>query len=117
WRPEATVFLANRNMPLTVQWSKAEGKPTSWRWRGANLQIAASSASPLQLGLQGGATFERISNTMRFSLSNNYLRLLNGSSREVIVIYDVGTRRAWLVPLLSVMHHMVLTYCRDIRVR
>lgn len=114
WRSAAAVLLGTERLPPTVGWSKAERKRTSWTWKGANLQAMANSAAPAQIGLQGGLTFERSTNVLRFDRSRNYLRLLNSSSREAIIIYDVESQRAWLVSLLSTIHHMAVRYCRDI---
>ena len=82
-----------------------------------NLQALASSAAPVQIGLQVGVTFERAYNTLCFDVSRNYLKLLNSSSREALLIYDIATQRAWLVPLLSIMHHMAWVYCPDIPIQ
>jgi hypothetical protein len=40
------------------------------------------------------------------------MKLLNDSSREPAVLDDVDGRRAWLLPKLSVIHHMVLAYSK-----
>ncbi|KAK2753560.1 hypothetical protein FQN54_007337 [Arachnomyces sp. PD_36] len=114
WRPEAAVLLGTERLQPTVRWSKGKTKRITWTWKGVNIQAITSSAAPVQIGLQGGATFERTPNLLRFDLCSNYLRLLNSSSREVVVIYDLGTKRAWLVSLLSIFHHMAITYCQDI---
>ncbi|KAJ5448631.1 hypothetical protein N7445_003452 [Penicillium cf. griseofulvum] len=113
WVSATAVLLGTEKLQPTVNWSKAKQKPVRWSWKGANLQAIVSSTAPLQLGLQGGATFERLSCTVRLSPSGNYLRLLNSSVKEAVIIYDTEDRRAWLVSLLSVLHHMVLAYCRD----
>ncbi|OJI88869.1 hypothetical protein ASPTUDRAFT_49777 [Aspergillus tubingensis CBS 134.48] len=113
WVSGTAVLLGTEKLPPTVRWSKAKQKPVRWSWKGANLQAVVSSTSPLQLGLQGAVSFERLSCTVRLSPSGNYLRLLNSSVGEAVIIYDTEERRAWLVSLLSVLHHMVLVYCRD----
>lgn len=59
-------------------------------------------------------SFDRVTNRVKFTPSGNYLNCLRSSMMEQIVLYDVGTRRAWLVPLLSVFHHMLLVYVGSI---
>ncbi|KAJ5113472.1 hypothetical protein N7456_002006 [Penicillium angulare] len=114
WCTEAQVLLGTAQLDPRVSWSGAQDKPTSWHWKGANLQLIAQSASPLQIGGQAGISFDRTVNTVRFSPSQNYLKCLQSSTGEQIVLYDVGAKRAWLVSLLSVLHHMILAYCNSI---
>ncbi|KAL3436157.1 hypothetical protein BDV09DRAFT_194283 [Aspergillus tetrazonus] len=113
WCPEAVTLLGT-GLLNTVQWSAAKGKHSTWTWKGANLQLLASSTAPLQLGAQLGLSFDRSINTLRFSAANNYLKCLNGSAKEQIILYDVEDGRAWLVPLICVFHEMLLAYQRSI---
>lgn len=110
WCSEAAILLGTDKLETTITWSNARIKRTTWRWSGANLQLLAQSASPLQIGGQIGFSMSRTSNTLRFTPSKNYLKCLNNSSTEQIVLYDLADKRAWLVPLLSVFHHMLLVY-------
>ncbi|KAL2825748.1 hypothetical protein BDW59DRAFT_145880 [Aspergillus cavernicola] len=113
WCRKSNVLMGTAALLQSpVGWSTGKPQNTTWKWKGASLQAVATSTGPLQLGFQGGATFERVTNTLRFEASRNYLRLLQSSSREAIILYDVNAKRAWLVPLLSVLHHMAITYCR-----
>ncbi|CAI7629394.1 unnamed protein product [Penicillium pancosmium] len=93
-----------------VSWSDAKVKPVTWNWKGANLQALSQSAAPLQRAGQIGLSFDRSVKTVKFSPSRNYLECLKSSAMEQIVVYDVGTKRAWLVQLISVVHHMLLVY-------
>lgn len=117
WCSEATVLLGTDRLTAKVAWSDARVQHTTWHWRGANLQLVAQSAAPIQIGGNTGLSFERSVNTLRFDPSQNYLRLLRSSMMEQIVLYDVSAGRAWLVPLLSVLHHMILAYCSQIKER
>ncbi|CAG8015789.1 unnamed protein product [Penicillium salamii] len=114
WCSEAEVLLGTDRLKPTVRLSDSSTKPVSWRWGGANLQIVAQSASPLALGGQLGLTFDRCVNTIHFNPSKNYLNCLLGSARQEIVLYDVESKRAWLVSLLSVFHHMLLTWSEQV---
>ncbi|KAJ5712782.1 hypothetical protein N7493_009250 [Penicillium malachiteum] len=110
WCTQAQILLGTFDLNPTVTWSGAEKKSTTWHWKSANLQVIAQSASPLQIGGQAGMTFDRTSNLLRFSPSRNYSKCLNSSMMEQIVLYDVAAKRAWLVSLISVLHHMLLVY-------
>ncbi|CAG7945135.1 unnamed protein product [Penicillium salamii] len=114
WCSEAEVLLGTDRLKPTVRLSNSSTKPVSWRWGGANLQLVAQSASPLALGGQLGFTFDRCVNTINFNPSNNYLKCLSNSARQQMVLYDVESKRAWLVSLLSVFHHMLLTWSEQV---
>ncbi|KAF3396585.1 hypothetical protein DPV78_007779 [Talaromyces pinophilus] len=111
WCASANIQLGtDRLKAADVKWSNARVKHTTWRWRGANLQLLAQSAAPLQIGGQLGLSWERSLNTIRFTPANNYTRCLVNSKLESVVLYDVAAQRAWLVPLISAYHHMLLMY-------
>lgn len=111
WCTSANNQLGTESLKAAdVKWSNAGVKHTNWHWKGANLQLLAQSASPLQIGGQLGFTFERNFNTVRFTPGRNYTRCLLNSKLESVVLYDVATQRAWLVPLICAYHHMLLIY-------
>ncbi|KAL5355804.1 hypothetical protein BJX96DRAFT_79127 [Aspergillus floccosus] len=112
WCTSAQVRLGADSLAANVTWSNARVKTTTWRWKGANLQLLAQSAAPLQAGAQVGFSWERVVNTIRFTPGGNYTRCLVNSTLEHAVLYDVTTKRAWLVPLISIYHHMLLIYQR-----
>ncbi|KUL83262.1 hypothetical protein ZTR_10455 [Talaromyces verruculosus] len=111
WCASANIQLGtDRLKAANVKWSNARVKHTTWRWRGANLQLLAQSAAPLQIGGQFGLSWERGFNIIRFTPQNNYIKCLINSKLESVVLYDVAAQRAWLVPLISAYHHMLLMY-------
>ncbi|KAJ6068968.1 hypothetical protein N7499_010855 [Penicillium canescens] len=114
WCSEANILLGTDLLAPRVTWSNAKVKATTWHWKGANLQVLAQSAAPLQMGGQIGFSFDRVLNTVQFNPSENYLRCLRNGVMEHVVLYDVGTERAWLVPLICVLHHMLLVYSEGI---
>lgn len=114
WCPEAVTLLGTENMNKSVKWSNSKLKQSSWHWKGTNLQLVAQSAAPLQIGGQVGFSFDRTINTLRFSPLKNYLKCLNSASIEQIVLYDVSEHRAWLVPLICVLHQMLLVYWNNV---
>ncbi|KAL3462660.1 hypothetical protein BJX64DRAFT_299412 [Aspergillus heterothallicus] len=113
WCAESITLLGTDQLG-TVRWSNAKAKKTSWRWNGANLQFIATSTAPLQLGGQVGLTFERRPNMLRYNAAKNYLKCLNSSLTEHVVLYDCSVSRAWLVPLICVFHEMLLAYWRGL---
>ncbi|KAL3478814.1 hypothetical protein BJX99DRAFT_256222 [Aspergillus californicus] len=111
WCADSKVCLGTDSLAADkVKWSNATIKPTTWRWKGANLQLLAQSAAPVQVGAQLGVSWERMANTLRFTPGGSYVRCLFSSATEQVILYDVSARRAWLVSLLSVYHHMLLVY-------
>ncbi|GKZ37639.1 hypothetical protein AbraIFM66950_009288 [Aspergillus brasiliensis] len=110
WCASAQVRLGSDSLDPHVTWSDAKVKSTTWRWRGANLQLLAQSASPIQIGAQAGFSWERVINTVRFTPGGNYTRCLANSRHEPAILYDVNSQRAWLVTLTSIYHHMLLAY-------
>ncbi|KAJ5257044.1 hypothetical protein N7478_013148 [Penicillium angulare] len=114
WCSASNILLGTDRLAMDVTWSNAKIKATSWHWKGANLQLLAQSSAPLQIGGQAGMSFDRTINTIQFSPSGNYLKCLRSSALVPIVLYDVTSKRAWLVSLLSVLHHMLLVYCDTI---
>ncbi|KAL4909755.1 hypothetical protein BDW74DRAFT_143666 [Aspergillus multicolor] len=110
WYSEVVTLLGTNRLPPTVSWSDARSKPTTWRWRGANLQFVAQCSGPLQIGAQAGATFELVTNSVRYNPASNYLNLLNNAAKQQVILYDTKTQRAWMVSLASVILHMVVIY-------
>ena len=115
WCSKAEVLLGTGRFRPTVKLSNSSVKPVSWRWGGANLQLVAQSASPMALGGQLGFTFDRCINTISFAPSDNYVKCLRNGVMQHIVLYDVASKRAWLVPLISVFHHMLLNWSEQAR--
>ncbi|RMJ20860.1 hypothetical protein PHISP_08269, partial [Aspergillus sp. HF37] len=110
WCASAQVRLGTESLEANLKWSTAEVKPTTWRWKGANLQLLAQSAAPIQIGAQAGFAWEHSINTVRFTPGGNYQQCLSNSAMQQVILYDVTARRAWLVSLLSIYHHMLLVY-------
>jgi hypothetical protein len=111
WCREANILLGTDQLDASVAWSDAQVKPFTWHWKDANLQALAQTASPIQMGGQVGFSFERAPNRLRYDPSEMYIKCLQNSTLEQIVIYDVNAKRAWLVSLISVLRHMLLAYC------
>ena len=114
WCSQARILLGTDRLSPAVTWSTARNKPITWKWKGANLQGVFQTASPVQIGLQAGGSFERTSNRLRFDPSSMYLKCLRNSALEQVILYDVREKRAWMVSLLSVLHHMLLVYTHSV---
>ncbi|KOC13256.1 hypothetical protein AFLA70_57g004081 [Aspergillus flavus AF70] len=97
-----------------MQWSNAKPKRTTWSLTGINLQLSATTGSPLQVGGSLGLTFEREVTTLPFDTNDGYLECLKSSMAEQVFLYDVSESRAWFVPLIAVLHQMLLAYYQRI---
>ncbi|KAL4932546.1 uncharacterized protein BDV17DRAFT_197936 [Aspergillus undulatus] len=117
WSSKAEVLLGTEMLPCQVTWSSTQRKYHRWELNNINLQAVAQSTVPFQIGGQAGFSFQRIPNTVRFSPSKNYAKLLVDSFNEPMILSDTVERRAWLVSKLSVFHHMVLAYCKSAGVK
>lgn len=56
WCERAEVLLGTEELEPEVAWSHSEVKPITSHWKGANLQILAQSAAPIQIGGQLGVS-------------------------------------------------------------
>lgn len=113
WCGNASVALGTMHATPTIKRSDASTKHTSWQWTGANLQLVAQSGGPAQVGGQLGFTFCRKMMAVHFSASDNYLKCLRNSVSEQIIVYDATQQRAWLIPLVCMLHQMLLSYAKD----
>ncbi|KAE8320772.1 hypothetical protein BDV39DRAFT_198186 [Aspergillus sergii] len=111
WCSEAMILLGTGRLNSTIQWSNAKPKSTTWSLTGINLQLLATTVSPFQFGGSLGLTFERVVTTLPFDTNDGYLECLKSSIVEQVILYDVSESRAWLVPLITVLHQMLLEYC------
>jgi hypothetical protein len=106
-RPPQARYYSGRRGFKPVTWSNTPEKRSTWGWTGLNLGLS--------LGLPHAsatvtAGFTRGSNRIKTDPTSNYLHLLQNSSKEPLVLYSKTTKRAWLVPKLSVFHYMALIY-------
>ncbi|KAE8373871.1 hypothetical protein BDV26DRAFT_296540 [Aspergillus bertholletiae] len=86
WCGSARVDLGTERLDAgTVRWSIATIKPTTWCWKGANLQLLDQSAAPIQIGTQLGLSWEHVINTVRFTPGGNYTGCLASSMLEHVI--------------------------------
>jgi hypothetical protein len=64
------------------------------------------NAGPIQVVGQGGPVWEFINNRQRFEAPNTYKKAINIAQQQVALVYDDASKRAWLVPKLSLMLHL-----------
>lgn len=112
WCSNAKVALGTIQGTSDIKRSGARTKHTSWQWTGANLQLVGQSGGPAQVGGQLGLAFSRKMMAVHFSPSENYLKCLRNSISEQIIVYDTTQQRAWLIPLVCVLHQMLLSYAK-----
>jgi hypothetical protein len=104
---------SSRNRPIDSDCDLVSGpqqNPSLGDGKGRIYKAFFNLAAPVQSSLQAGSSFERMSNRLRFDPSDLYLKCQRNSALEQVILYDISTRRAWLVSLLFVLHHMLLAY-------
>ncbi|KAL5339376.1 hypothetical protein BJX70DRAFT_397826 [Aspergillus crustosus] len=104
WRSQSRTLLGSGELGR-VRLSGAKVKTSTMKLAGIN--IAASNSL---VGLQANMCLERQMHATSFAPSASYLMSLINGVTEQIVLYDVGSSRAWLVPQICVLHEMLLAY-------
>lgn len=112
WCSNAKVVLGKIQSAADIRRSGVRTKHTSWQWTGANLQLVGQSGGPAQVGGQLGLSFSRRMMAVHFSPPDNYLKCLRNGISEQIIVYDTAQQRAWLIPLVCVLHQMLLSYAK-----
>jgi hypothetical protein len=51
-----------------------------------------------------------MSHHLRFTLGNNYIKLLEDTAKDVALVYNSRVQRCWLVPKLSLLLHISRAY-------
>jgi hypothetical protein len=110
WCEAAHINLGTRNLPTTIRYSGGQDQSTSLELDGYSMisQLGASAPLSAILGLQTNFRFQR--HRVRFTPSNNYLKLLHDASQQLAVVYDAAQDRCWLIPKLSLLLHMSHVY-------
>lgn len=107
WSPEASLMLGT-SFPPDSTWSPPHGSTRTWQVSQFNLQLAVQI--PQHLSLTGSAVISRLENRTRLDTPTNYIQVLHKSRLKPIILYDVEAKRAWLVPLVSLLHYMTFAY-------
>lgn len=110
WCEVAHINLGTRRLAASVGYSGGRDQPRSLESDGYALlgQFGASAPLSAMMGLQKNFRYSR--HRIRFTPTNNYLKLLHDSSQQSVALYDATERRCWLVPKLSLLLYMGQVY-------
>ncbi|KXX75267.1 hypothetical protein MMYC01_208647, partial [Madurella mycetomatis] len=107
WCKSARVFLGTKRLfPSQTIFTDAPEKSRSLKLEGVSAGILAASTAPLQAGGSIQANFRFHTNRLSFTASTVFSQMLRNTSMEMALLYDVATKRSWIVPKLSLLLHM-----------
>ncbi|KAJ9312782.1 hypothetical protein DTO271D3_7016 [Paecilomyces variotii] len=116
WCTEANIRAGTEGLvtgPLPYL-SRTRPKKKSLHVDGIAAGIQATTASPFQAGLNLGITGKFVVNRVQFDTSRIYSELLRDTSRNLVLLYDSGSRIGWLLPKLSLLVHMSHIYLKKL---
>ena len=102
WCKEAQVHLATADADYeSIDWSKAKEASPSLRLTGGSLGVSKLISAQLNfvLGAKDG--------TFHYSQPELFQKIIDRAERLPILLYDQKDRRAWLVPALPVILHII----------
>jgi hypothetical protein len=112
WCSSAQINLGTQNLKDIFTWSDGRIQKRTMHWKGISLGAQAVSSAPAQIGGNFTSQYEFTINTQRFNPSASYSKMLRANSKQVALIYDDGSRRAWLVPKLSLILHLAQRWAK-----
>lgn len=71
-------------------------------------QVQLSCQPVPQFGITGLLAFQRDDPQCRQVETANYLKLIDSSQKRFVILYDVTSKRGWLLPEVVALHHLVL---------
>lgn len=101
------VFHLGCTYPPPMTWS-VPTDTQAWEHIQTNMQLSVPLIKYLTTAIS--ATFTRVRNRLPMGPPENYAQLLENSAHMPWMIYDESSKRAWLVPEVSLLHEMVLSY-------
>ena len=105
WSAEGAVMLASQ---ASTDLSSAAHTHNNQLVKLAQVNIQTSLQFPEVLTIASAATIAPLDNIIKRSPPSNYGRLLQTLKHKSWIIYDVVGKRAWLVPLVFLLHQMIL---------
>lgn len=113
WCEEANILLGTAELPNTLSWSGLPQRSKSLHASGWNVAAQlGGNIGPMQAVGQVIRTLQLENVRQRFEPNATYAKAIQISSRQVALVFDIATKRAWLVPKLSLMLHLCHTYVR-----
>ena len=102
WWKEAEVHLGTEDADYkSIDWSKAEEAGPSLRLTGITLGLSRIIATQMNFALGGKE------GSFHYSQDGPFRKIINRAENLPVVLYDQKDRRAWLVPALSVILHII----------
>lgn len=93
--------------PPPMTWS-VPTNTQAWEHIQTNMQLSMPLIQHLTTAIS--ATFTRVRNRLPMGPPDNYAQVIENSAHMHWIIYDESSKRAWLVPEVSLLHEMVLSY-------
>ena len=104
WSQVAQTLLGSASLNHeSIDWSEAKEAGRSTRLSGGGLGFQSNLIGQLNFAL--GAKDGRL----LLSQNGPFVKIIDLAEKTPVVLYDHGEKRAWLVPALEVIHHVIQT--------
>jgi len=103
WCESAKIHLGTKGLVTSPKYSNAKGNSRRLAFSGMSAGFQVVSEATLQVRSSAQANFTFVSNRLNFSPSQIFIQMLKNASKELAILYDVDTKRAWMVPKLSLL--------------
>lgn len=110
WCEQAHIHLGTSDLIHTFKYSGAKEKKRTLKLQGLSAGVQAVSTVPIQTGIDLQVSYILVSNRLSFPASAQFAQILRTTTSQLAILYDVETKRSWLVPKLSLMLHMCHTW-------
>lgn len=111
WCEVAQINLGTKGLNAKIEYSGAKKKEKSLELNGFTLAALGGAPSNI-FTVQAQTTYNFRQHIVHFTPPGNYMKLLLDTSKQLAFIYDSAEKRSWIVPKLSLLHHMAQTYIR-----
>lgn len=105
WNARDAVMVASQ---ASTKLSSAAHTQNNRLLKLAQVNIQTSLKFPGVLTIASAAAIAPLDNRIKRSPPSNYGRLLQTLKHKPWLIYDVAGKRAWMIPLVSLLHQMIL---------
>jgi hypothetical protein len=112
WCDPAAILLGTESMKYNTTWTGYQGIENLLKAKEAQVGggLGIGDLSPLQISLQVAKTYEYHSTIQRFPAAQQYEDAIRDLADQVAFVYDVESKRAWLVPSLSLLLYLCHLY-------
>jgi hypothetical protein len=112
WCESGNILLGTKSLPQSPKYSGAQEKPRSLVFGGISAGFQGATVAPAQIGVSAQANFVFASHRLRFTATDSFVVLLKQSAKQLAILYDFETKRAWMVPKVSLLLHMCHVWAR-----